>query len=116
MNHTQDMTGKIARITEPARWTNYGTPEETLPAGTVVFIESWRPEGFNVRVARTNKYFFLFKEYVKTAQEIRTPDNSDVERIAEELAAFWAKQRETLYLDLNNVLGITQYAFGKINA
>lgn len=116
MNHTQDMTGKIARITEPARWTNYGTPEETLPAGTVVFIESWRPEGFNVKVAGTNNYFFLFKEYVKTAQEIRMPEAEDVQRIAEELAAYWQKQRETLYLDDDRIAGITRYALGIVNA
>ena len=114
MEHTQDKTGKLARTTEDAKWTNYNTPTATLPAGTVVFIESWRPEGFNVRVAGTNEYFFLFKQYVRTAQEIFMPDNGDIERIAGELAAFWAKQRETLYLDDNRIAGITQYAISKI--
>ena len=116
MEHTQDMIGKIARITEPARWRNYGTPEETLPAGTVVFIESWRPEGFNVKVAGTGKYFFIFKQYVKTAQEIHQPTSAEVQKIAEELAAFWMKQRETLYLDDDRIAGITRYALGIVNA
>ncbi len=116
MEHTQDKIGSLARITEPARWKNFGTPEETLPAGTVVFIESWRPEGFNVKVAGTGKYFFIFKQYVRTAQEMRRPDNNDIERIAGELAAYWQKQRETLYLDDDRIAGITKYAIGKINA
>lgn len=74
MEHTQDKTGTLARITEDAKWTNYNTPTATLPAGTLVFIESWRPEGFNVKVAGTGEYFFLFKEYVRTAQEIKKGD------------------------------------------
>ena len=114
MEHTQDKTGTLARTTEDAKWTNYNTPTATLPAGTVVFIESWRPEGFNVRVAGTREYFFLFKQYVKTAQEIFMPTNNDIERIAEEIAAYWQKQRETLYLDDDRIAGITRYAIGKI--
>lgn len=116
MKHSMENTGKLARITEPARWKNFGTPEETLPAGTILHLESWRPEGFNARIAGTQKYFFLFKEYVATAQEIKLPTLEDVQRIAEELAAYWTKQRETLYLDDDRIAGITRYALGIVNA
>ena len=106
MQHTQDNVGKLARITEDAKWTNYNTPTATLPAGSIVRIESWRPEGFNVRVEKSNsdriangEYFFIFKEYVKTAQEMRRPETADIEKIVDELTEFWTKKGETLFID-----------------
>ena len=53
MEHTQDKTGTLARLTQDAKWTNYNTPTATLPAGSIVRIESWRPEGFNVIVEKS---------------------------------------------------------------
>ena len=106
MNHTQDNTGKLARITENARWTNYNTEEQTLPAGSIVRIESWRPEGFNVIVEESKsdriangEYFFIFKEYVKTAQEMRRPETADIEKIVDELTEYWTQKGETLFID-----------------
>lgn len=106
MQHTQDKIGKLARITEDAKWTNYNTPTATLPAGSIVRITSWRPEGFNVVVEKSNsdriangEYFFIFKEYVKTAQEMRRPETADIEKIVDELTEYWTQKGETLFID-----------------
>ena len=82
MQHKEYNVGKYARITEDAKWTNYNTPTATLPAGSIVRITSWRPEGFNVE-DMNGDYFFLFKEYVETAQIIFPSDT-----------VFFIKQRE----------------------
>ena len=106
MEHTQDKTGTLARLTQDAKWTNYNQPTATLPAGSIVRIESWRPEGFNVVVEKSNSdriengsYFFIFKEYVKTAQEMRRPETADIEQIVDELTEYWTKKGETLFID-----------------
>ena len=82
MQHTQYNVGKYARLTKDASWQNYGTEEKTMPAGTIFKVESWRPEGFNV-VDMYGNYFFLFREYVETAQVIRPSDT-----------IFYIKQKE----------------------
>lgn len=106
MQHKEYNVGKYARITEDAKWTNYNTPTATLPAGSIVRITSWRPEGFNVVVEKSNsdriangEYFFIFKEYVKTAQEMRRPETADIEKIVDELTEYWTQKGETLFID-----------------
>lgn len=73
MEHTHENVGKYAMLTEDAKWTNYGTPTATLPAGTVVRFIAWKPEGFDAEIVGGG-YFFIFKSKVETARQIDSGD------------------------------------------
>ena len=49
-DHEGFIESDVVKLKVPARWKNYGTPEQELPAGTEVRLVSWRPEGFNSQV------------------------------------------------------------------
>jgi len=51
-------------LPQDAQWTNFKCPTVTLPAGTVLIIESWRPEGWMCRT-ETGEFFFLFHRYTQ---------------------------------------------------
>ena len=70
MKHERGLEGKIVRLTETAVWRNYGDAEaRTVPQGSDLRLESWRPEGY-CAVTEKGEYFFLFARYLETAEEV----------------------------------------------
>lgn len=58
--------GDKVTLKDGARWTNSVNGEvitKTLPAGTTVMLESWRPEGWIV-LCEDGSRFFLFERYL----------------------------------------------------
>jgi hypothetical protein len=68
-NHGKFTVGQSVKLGCEASWTNYGTPRKALPAGTILKLESWRPEGFTTRKENGDS-FFLFEKYLVNAEII----------------------------------------------
>lgn len=71
MEFKKGIEGTLVMITEEARWVNFGVVGESLPAGTVLRLESWRPEGYNATIAETGEHFFLFKKYIESGYKVK---------------------------------------------
>lgn len=70
MEHKQGLDGRWVRLTQDARWRNFGEANARIaPEGTVLRLESWRPEGYNA-TTEAGEHFFLFAEYLTTAEEV----------------------------------------------
>ena len=69
-NHGKFTVGQTVKLGGEASWTNYGTPRKTLPAGTILKLESWRPEGFTARKENGDS-FFVFEKYLVNAEIIK---------------------------------------------
>ncbi len=58
------LVGKEIILTGPAKWKNTDSVE-TLPAGTILELNSWRPEGYMATIKETRESFFLFHKYLE---------------------------------------------------
>ena len=78
MNDTTFRPGTLIRLTAPARWKNYGAPPDTMPPGSTLRLECWRPEGWQaVEIAEqrdghfiVGRFFFLTHRHLQTAEVI----------------------------------------------
>lgn len=70
MEFKKGIEGTLVMITEEAGWVNFGESRESLPAGTILRLESWRPEGYNATIAETGEHFFLFKKYIESGYKV----------------------------------------------
>lgn len=71
MEFKKGIEGTLVMITEEAGWVNFGEDRESLPPGTVLRLESWRPEGYNATIAETGEHFFLFKKYIESGYKVK---------------------------------------------
>ena len=70
MKHQQGLGGRWVRLAQDARWRNFGEANaRIMPKGSVLRLESWRPEGY-CAVTEKGEYFFLFARYLETAEEV----------------------------------------------
>lgn len=94
MEFKKGIEGTLVMITEEAGWVNFGEVRESLPAGTVLRLESWRPEGYNAIIPETGEHFFLFKKYIESGYEVKGGSESFIRTLnrliedAKELGAF----------------------------
>ena len=70
MKHVRGLEGKWVRLTQAARWRNYGDEAaRIMPEGTLLRLTCWRPEGYNAVTAK-GETFFLFAAALKNAEEL----------------------------------------------
>ena len=70
MKHVKGLEGKLVRLTQAARWRNYGDKAmRIMPQGALLRLESWRPEGYNATTEK-GEFFFLFADALKNAEEL----------------------------------------------
>jgi hypothetical protein len=70
INHGQFQEGQNVKINKPISWTNYPSEKQILPAGTILFLESWRPEGFTASYNNRENWWFVFAKDLKDAEVV----------------------------------------------
>ena len=81
MEFKKGIEGTLVMITEEAGWVNFGDARESLPSGTVLRLESWRPEGYNATIAETGEHSFLFKKYIESGYRVKEGSDALVSTI-----------------------------------
>lgn len=72
MEFKKGLEGSFIMLSKKARWNNYEVPTEELKAGTILRLESWRPEGYYATTVSDGKQFFLFKKYIESGSPVLT--------------------------------------------
>ena len=72
MEFKKGIEGSFIVLSEKARWKNYGIPTKELKAGTILRLESWRPEGYYATTVSGGEQFFLFKKYIESGSPVLT--------------------------------------------
>ena len=72
MEFKKGLEGSFIMLSEKVRWKNYAVPTEELKAGTILRLESWRPEGYYATTVSDGEQFFLFKKYIESGSPVLT--------------------------------------------
>ena len=111
MEFKKGIEGTLVMITEEAGWVNFGEDRESLPSGTVLRLESWRPEGYNATISETGEHFFLFKKYIESGYGVDEGSEafiSTLNRLIED-----AKELGAL-IQLENSQAFSGYVYGEM--